>query len=69
MINFIFYIWNPTARRDKHGKVISDMKRRKASKRTEKLLEKKEIARGRAYQGRKFRVSVKGNVDMRGDAK
>lgn len=69
MIEFIYRAWNPRAKRDARGRVITDIKRYLASRKTRQKLGSAEISRGRVYEGRKYKVSIKGNVDMRGDTK
>jgi len=72
MIRWIYKIYNPNAKRDKNGRIINDMRRRKESRRAYKLI--KDGVRGNQqfdYKtgGRKFRVGLKGKVDMKGDSK
>jgi hypothetical protein len=71
-MSILHYIYNPNATRDRHGRVINDIPRRLASRRTRKLL--KDGIKGRKQKdyttgGRKYRVGIKGKVDMKGESK
>lgn len=68
-MKLLAYIWNPSAKRDRKGRVINDIPRKLASRRTRKLLEsgvKKQGQKDYTTGGRKYKVGIKGNVNMRG---
>lgn len=65
MIRFIYKIYNPNAKRDKHGRVIQDVSRRKHSK----AIKKKIDLQGNRKANQKFRVRPRGGMDMTGGTK
>jgi hypothetical protein len=71
-MKFLAYFWNPKAKRDKRGRVIEDIPRRLESRRTTKLLKtgiKQQGQKDYTTGGRKYRVGIKGRVEMEGDSK
>lgn len=71
-MNPLYFLYNPKAKRDKNGRVITDIRRKLNSKRTEKILRDGIKSRGQidyTTGGRKFKVGIKGNVNLKGDKK
>jgi len=68
----IYRIYNPNAVTDKNGKVIDDIRRRRNSKHTRKMIESGAIKLGQidyTTGARKIRIGARGNVNLKGDAK
>lgn len=72
MMKLFYMIHNPNGKRDRKGRVIRDIKRRKESRKAYKLV--KDGVRGNKQTdyktgGRKYKVGIKGKVDMTGENK
>ena len=72
IFNPLLLIRNPKGKRDGNGKVIDDIKRRRNSRRTEKMIRSGAIQLGQINYttgGRLYRIGARGGIDTKGETK